>query len=136
MGSVEGDIAARKAFAARLKAEMRRGGFSYRQLAGLVDASKQSVTNWTKGTHEPSLRHVRRLSEAFQIPIAYLLDDETEPAAADREAAAIVDELASLELSRPVDSLGKASPALLDLLARAERQAQKRQTRGVGQSAG
>jgi transcriptional regulator with XRE-family HTH domain len=126
MGSVEGDIAAKRAFAVRLKAEIKRCHFSHRHLAELVDASKQSVTNWTQGTHEPSLRHVRRLSEVLQVPVAHLLDDESQPAAAEGEAAAIVDELASLRLSRPIGSLGKASPTLLELLARAERQAQAR----------
>jgi transcriptional regulator with XRE-family HTH domain len=130
MGSKEADIAARQAFAARLKAEMRRRGFSYRMLAEAIDASKQSVTNWTQGTHEPRLRHIRRLSETLQVPIAELLGDELRFDVGDEEAAAIVDGLAELRLSSSVDSLRKATPTLLDLLARAERQARQRRTGG------
>jgi transcriptional regulator with XRE-family HTH domain len=104
---------------------MRRRDFSHRRLADRVDASKQSVTNWTQGTHEPSLRHVRRISEVLQVSIADLLGDQSDPDAAGREAAAIVGGLADLRLSQPIESLGKASPTLLDLLDRAERQAGK-----------
>lgn len=125
MGGVERDLADRKAFAARLSAEIARRHLSHRRLAAMVETSKQSVTNWTQGTHEPSLRYLRRLSVALQVPVALLVDGETD---GDHNAQArkIVEELADLDLSSSLGSFSRASPALLDLLGRAERQARRR----------
>jgi transcriptional regulator with XRE-family HTH domain len=105
---------------------MKRKHFSYRRLAESINASKQTVTNWTQGTHEPRLRHIRRLSEALEIPVARLLDDEGPANAAEGDAVAIVEKLAGLGLSSSIDSLSQASPALLDLLTQAERQVLER----------
>lgn len=125
MWSVDCDIAARKAFASRLNVEIKRQKLSHRRLATLVETSKQSVTNWTQGRNEPSLRYVRRLSSVLGVPVSRLLDAETGSNGA--EATAIVDELARLQLHSPIVSLSESSAAFLDLLARAEQEARKKE---------
>lgn len=115
---------------------MRRRRLSHRGLAKSINASKQTVTNWTQGTHEPRLRHIRRLSEALQIPVADLLDDEARPDPSASDAIAIVERLADLGLSSPIDSLSQASPALLDLLAQAEQQVRERRATMSNQGTG
>lgn len=115
----EDEIGARKALGKRIQAAMDRRGFSHRGLADAILVSKQSVTNWTQGTHEPSLHHLRRLSRALGVPVVDLVEQNAPGAEA--EAA---DALATFSSLRPVlQSLSESAPALLDLLTQAERQA-------------
>jgi transcriptional regulator with XRE-family HTH domain len=117
--------AARKAFADRLNAAIKRRQVSHRQLAKAVQTSKQSVTNWTQGRHEPSLRYLRRLSSVLDVPVARLIAGETS-SCSDHDIVEVVEDLADLRLRRPIDALRASTPALLDVLARAESQARGR----------
>ena len=125
------ESAARAALAERLQAAIRRNGMSHRKLAAELETSKQSVTNWTQGTHEPSLRHLRRLARVLNMPLAQLLGESSGRTAAapatsgGDDALAIVDELAQLGLRPTLNALHQSVPALLEVLSVAERQAQR-----------
>lgn len=113
-------------FAERLKAEIERSNYSHRGLATEIGASKQSVTNWTQGHSEPSLKNLRRLASALRVPPALLLEGDGH---SDQSPdATLVDLLAELTASpaRPdLRALNDSVPGLLDLLARAERRIRK-----------
>jgi transcriptional regulator with XRE-family HTH domain len=114
----EDEIAARKALGARLQAAMDQGGLTHRGLAESVSVSKQSVTNWTQGTHEPSLYFLRRISRVLRIPVSELVEQDSTDIGEETE-----DALAAFSNLRPVlQGLSESAPALLDLLADAERQ--------------
>jgi transcriptional regulator with XRE-family HTH domain len=76
------------------------------------------VTNWTQGTHEPSLYFLRRISRVLRIPVAALVEQDSTDIGEEAENA-----LAAFSNLRPVlQGLSESAPALLDLLADAERQ--------------
>lgn len=117
------DTPARKGFAKRLRALMGERELSHRQLASAVGASKQSVTNWTQGHNDPSLRHLRKLAHVLEVPLASLLAEEDEEPLEEEEspAAELLREFASQPIAPAVQALGTSAPDLLDLLSRAER---------------
>ena len=115
-----------KPFAERLQAAMSKKRMSHRKLANVVGASQQSVTNWTQGHNEPSLRHLRAIALALDVPPSTLL--EGNQIVTDESAAAtdLVKELAALRRIAPaIETLADSTPGLLDLLARAERLARE-----------
>lgn len=114
----EDEIAARKALGAYLQAAMDQRGLTHRGLAEAVSVSKQSVTNWTQGTHEPSLYFLRRISRALRIPVAELVEQDSPYIGGETE-----DALTAFSNLRPaLQGLSESAPALLDLLAEAEQQ--------------
>lgn len=119
----EDEILARKAFGRQLQSAMDRRGLSHRRLAEEISSSKQSVTNWTQGTHEPSPLYLRRLSRVLRVPVADLVEQRTAPEIEDDGAAAIL--IALSKLRPALESLSREAPELLDLLGEAERQARK-----------
>ncbi|HEX8689802.1 MAG TPA: helix-turn-helix transcriptional regulator [Solirubrobacterales bacterium] len=125
MESAAEEEAARKAFAERLTAEIKRRKISHRRLAERIQTSTQSVTNWTQGRNEPNLRYLRRLAKVLDIPVARLFGEETRRGGESRAAEALVRDLANLELQPPVTALRDSAPALLDVLSRAEKQARR-----------
>lgn len=46
------------------------------QLARRVGVSKNTVTSWTRGVHEPSAGHVRRIADAIGISVGELLGEQ------------------------------------------------------------
>lgn len=123
---LEDDSAVRLAFASRLNAAMKRRDVSHRRLAEEAGTSKQSVTNWTQGRHEPGLPQVRRLSAALGVSVAYLVGEEDLPKASWSPAEKLAERLAQLKLEDPVRSLSESGPELMDLLAEAERLTRRR----------
>jgi transcriptional regulator with XRE-family HTH domain len=117
----EDDSAVRLAFASRLNAAMKRRDVSHRRLAEEAGTSKQSVTNWTQGRHEPGLPQVRRLSAALGVSVAYLVGEEDLSKVSRSPAEKLAERLAQLKLEDPVRSLSESGPELMDLLAEAER---------------
>src|SRR5882757_6797957 len=67
-----------KDFKARISGCRARKGLSQQELADLIDVSLRSVQNWESGESEPHGKHLRKLSEALETPIPYLLG-ETAP---------------------------------------------------------
>lgn len=104
-------------FPERLRAAMSLRGYSQRKLAEEVGASKQSVTNWTQGHNEPSLRHLRRISRVLGVPLAELLEGDR---SGEGRAAELLQELAATPIRPAVQALTESAPDLLDLLSRAE----------------
>ncbi len=109
-------------FAERLQAAMSARRMSHRKLAKAVGASQQSVTNWTQGHNEPSLRHLRAISRALDVPPATLLEGSRTVTDEIATASDLVRELVALrQLAPAIETLAGSTPSLLDLLARAER---------------
>lgn len=109
-----------KALGNRLREAMKGRRVSQRQLAAMVGVSKQSVTNWTQGRHEPALPQLRKLAQALRVPIAYLVGEDVRDRSTAHAAEEAMKDLAALELKDPVRALSAAAPNLLELLARAE----------------
>lgn len=109
-------------FAERLKELIEERGFSHRGLAESLGVSKQSVTNWTQGYNEPSLRHLRGIARLLDIPLGVLLEETEDREGVDGAlATSLLRELASQPVGPAVHSLAAAAPDLFDLLSRAER---------------
>lgn len=106
-------------FPGRLKAAMRVRGFSHRGLAKAIGASQQSVTNWTQGHNEPSLRHLRSIARELGIPLGELLEGGSERPE-ETHANALLRELSDHPIRPAVEALSDSAPDLLDLLSRAE----------------
>ena len=105
-----------------LKAAMREREVSHRGLAAAIGASKQSVTNWTQGRNEPSLRHLRKIANFLGVPIVSLLEDpDADGRAEEVPAIALLRELTSQPIGPAMQSLAASAPDLSDLLTRAER---------------
>ena len=85
--------------------------------------SKQSVTNWTQGKHEPSLLYLRRLSRVLRVPVAALLEQDDAKSKKGSSDASVLDALAKLR--SPLEGLARSTPELLDLLTEAEREARR-----------
>jgi transcriptional regulator with XRE-family HTH domain len=120
---------AARLFGKRLQAEMYRRQISHRQLATAISVSKQSVTNWTQGRHEPSPHSIRRIAEVLEIPVAELL--EPSPPGDTRRKMDAAEVLSALSSLRPaLEGLSQSAPALLDLLDEAERQARSTRRHG------
>lgn len=115
------DTEASRRLAARLSAAILEAGSSHRKLAAAIGVSKQSVTNWTQGRNEPSLRHLRNIARALEVPLGNLLQDYEEEEPGDTEAASLIREFTSHPAGPAMRSLTESAPDLLDLLSRAER---------------
>jgi transcriptional regulator with XRE-family HTH domain len=105
-------------FPERLKALLGEREISHRGLARKLGVSKQSVTNWTQGRNEPSLKHLRGIADQLNLPLGELLEG---PSTGEPSAASLLQELTSDPVGPAVRSLQLATPDLFDLLTRAER---------------
>ncbi|HET7444156.1 MAG TPA: helix-turn-helix transcriptional regulator [Solirubrobacterales bacterium] len=124
--ALDEDSAMRLAFASRLNAAIKRRELSHRQLAEQTGTSKQSVTNWTQGRHEPGLPQVRQLAAALGVSVAYLVGEVDAPKAGSLPADTLAERLVRLKLKDPLRSLSESGPDLLQLLDEAERLARRR----------
>jgi len=131
MATRQTDFDAINGFPERLRAAMKDRGYSHRGLAKAIGASKQSVTNWTQGRNDPSLRHLRNISQALDIPLVSLLEGRDSRQIEEGEATSLVREFAMQDIGPAIQALGDAAPDLLGLLSRAESYVKgQEQTRG------
>lgn len=105
-------------FPERLKMLLSERGISHRGLAQRIGVSQNSVTNWTQGRNEPSLKHLRGIAQQLGISLGELLEGET---SGDPAAASLIRDLTGAPVAPAVRSLQAAAPDLFDLLGRAER---------------
>jgi transcriptional regulator with XRE-family HTH domain len=120
MGPQTPDMGSSDGFPMRLKAAMELRGYSHRRLANAIGASQNSVTNWTRGHNEPSLRHLRSISRELDVSLSELLEEDRHRPLEDR-ASSLVRELAAQPIGPAVQILNESAPDLLDLLGQAER---------------
>ncbi len=55
------------------------------ELAEAVEVSRQAVSKWESGSSVPSTENLRVLSELYEVPIDYLLNDNAEKGTEDRK---------------------------------------------------
>jgi len=89
--------------------------------------SKQSVTNWTQGHSEPSLRSLRAIAQLLDVPLASLLEESGGRPSGDppggtteSDAVDLLRELTADPAGPAVRTLAAVGPDLSDLLKRAE----------------
>ena len=63
-------------FGIRLKKIRLRENITQEELAKYLDVNRMTIVKWEKGTAEPSITHLRRLSHRFSISIAYLVGED------------------------------------------------------------
>lgn len=58
--------------------QLRKGkGFTQAELAEWLEVSRQSVSNWEVGTTTPSTKRLRDLSQLYDVPLDYLLSENS-----------------------------------------------------------
>jgi transcriptional regulator with XRE-family HTH domain len=67
----------RQLFAIRLKGLRGRRGLNQSELAAKIGVSAGSVGNWEAEENLPQMPVLRKLSEFFGVPIAFLIDEKT-----------------------------------------------------------
>lgn len=122
MASSDSHGEALNGFPERLKRLIAERNHSHRGLAEALGVSKQSVTNWTQGHNEPSLRHLRAIARLLDLPPGALLEEMDDPRpVSGATATGLLRELTSQSVGPAMRSLAIAAPDLSDLLSRAER---------------
>ena len=61
------DGAPRKEFGARLRRLRRRAKLTQTQVAAKLHVTKQAISNWEKGLHEPHRKHRQALAEMYGV---------------------------------------------------------------------
>ena len=61
------DGAPRKGFGARLRRLRRRAKLTRTQVAAKLHVTKQAISNWEKGLHEPHRKHRQALAEMYGV---------------------------------------------------------------------
>lgn len=131
-------------FPAVLRATLERRGLSSAELAERVSVSRNTVTNWTKGTYRPDHEHSKRIAMVLGLTIDELHGrtgapsrrghrpprTTTSAAVADQEARGIVRRLAALGLEEALERIQRASPDLLRVLAEARAHAAREKDTG------
>lgn len=56
----------------RLCACRVQAGYTQKEIAKLLDVTEQTVLKWENGTTTPKMEVAQKLSELYQIPIAYM----------------------------------------------------------------
>ena len=120
MASPSSEEDASKGFPERLKRLIAERNHSHRGLAKALGVSQQSVTNWTQGHNEPSLRHLREIARVLDLPLGALLEEARDPNLAGATALDLLRELTAQPVGPTVRSLVTAAPDLSDLFGRAE----------------
>lgn len=62
------DGAPRKELGARLRRLRRRAKLTQNEVATRLQVTKQAISNWEKGLHEPHRRHKRALADLYGVP--------------------------------------------------------------------
>ena len=63
------DKAPREELGARLRRLRRRAKLTQTQVGTRLQVTKQAISNWEKGIHEPHRRHKRALADLYGVPI-------------------------------------------------------------------
>lgn len=53
-------------------------GITQAELAEKLDVSRQSISNWEVGSITPSIGRLKALSDLYNVPLDYLLDEDEE----------------------------------------------------------
>jgi transcriptional regulator with XRE-family HTH domain len=113
-------------FRSQLRGALDASPLSQRELAKTSGVSKQTVTNWLKGTHEPRLGELRKIAGALGVSVAFLVGEAGEvPVDGSSAADDLVDGLARLKAAALVKPLADNAGELLDLLTTAEHLARR-----------
>lgn len=62
-------------FGANLKTLRTEAGFTQEQLAAMVDVAKSNISKYEKGTLEPNLETLKKLSDALDAPIGFFFQE-------------------------------------------------------------
>jgi transcriptional regulator with XRE-family HTH domain len=95
-------------FADALRAALARRSMTQARLASSIGVSKNTVTSWARGVHEPGLAHVRQIAMTLDMSVAELLGEHA-------PSAPEVDDL--------VRRLATVAPDLMTVLEEAQRRA-------------
>ena len=52
-------------------------GLTQAELAERLEVSRQSVSNWEVGTTTPSTKRLRDLSQLYDVPLDYLMNEDS-----------------------------------------------------------
>jgi transcriptional regulator with XRE-family HTH domain len=120
-----------------LRTALRDRGLNGKDLAGIVDVSENTVSNWMTGKHSPSRSHSERIAGALDMSIDEIygrapLSSRQQRAAGDEsdvtqgEAQRLLRQLAELGTARAaLQEISAAVPPLLDVLADAQKLAER-----------
>jgi DNA-binding XRE family transcriptional regulator len=56
----------------RLAACRVQAGYTQKEAAKVVGVTEQTLISWEKGVSAPKMPHAQKLSELYQIPLAYM----------------------------------------------------------------
>ena len=62
-------------FGANLKTLRTEAGLTQQQLATMVDVAKSNISKYEKGTLEPNLETLKKLSDALDAPIGFFFQE-------------------------------------------------------------
>jgi transcriptional regulator with XRE-family HTH domain len=123
-----------------LRTALRDRGLNGKDLAGIVDVSENTVSNWMTGKHSPSRSHSERIAGALDMSIDEIYGraplssrwQSAQSAAGDesdvthREAQRLLRQLVELGTARAaLQEISAAVPPLLDVLADAQKLAER-----------
>lgn len=112
----------------------RKAGSTQEQLASQIGCSKNMITHWKAGRHEPQHRHAEPISRMLGISVDELFKkpSETKRGLEPTDPNDLLSRLAALELDAVLEKVQEAAPhlqqlhgsipSLLDLLGEAKRQ--------------
>ncbi len=66
-----------KSFAERLRNLLQQSGHTQADLARLADVDQSSISRYLRGECEPNLRQLRSIAEAFRVPVAILVGEDS-----------------------------------------------------------
>lgn len=120
-----------------LRGALRDRGLNGKDLAGIVDVSENTVSNWMTGKYSPSRSHTERIAGALGMSIDEIYGRAPAPplrrsAPGDESGRTYVDaqhllrQLAELGTARAaLQEISAAVPPLLDVLADAQKLAER-----------
>lgn len=74
-------------FGEKIQTLRKEKGYSQEELAGLLEVSRQSVSNWERDNGLPEIEKIVSMSELFHVTMDYLLKDGTGTGQSDRPEA-------------------------------------------------
>ena len=60
-------------FGAKLRKVRELNGLDQKELAGIINISRQAITNYENNLNTPKIKHIIRLSDYFNVPTDYFL---------------------------------------------------------------
>jgi transcriptional regulator with XRE-family HTH domain len=112
-----------------LRTALRDRGLNGKDLAGIVDVSENTVSNWMTGKHSPSRSHSERIAGALDMSIDEIYGRaplSSRWQSAQREAQRLLRQLVELGTARAaLQEISAAVPPLLDVLADAQKLAER-----------